>query len=211
MGGKRGYGPTHSQSYERLFMGVPYLDIIAINKRVDPFEIYSNVFNELTTATLVIENKIDYAQYLNAPVISTHEYSITTDQYPCLIITPKSVTPELTVFCYGGNLGACEDAVKELFLEDEIFATLICPTQIQPLNIAPVLESVKKTGKLVIIEEGPGFAALGSELAAALIENGAVFQLARLSNHNIIPSSFKAELNLLPEKQKIKNLIKKTI
>lgn len=212
MGGKRGYGPTHSQTYDRLFMGVPHLHLVALNRRVDPYGIYETLFNQLDTATVVLENKIDYALYLNAGSINTHEYQITQEAFPCLVVSPRSAVPEVTLFCYGGNLSACEEAAKELFLEEELFVEIICPTLIQPFNVYPVLQSVKQTRKLAIVEEGADFASLGSELAAAVAEHAThPVKIKRMGNYNIIPSSFKAELNMLPEKEKIKTLIKQLI
>ena len=47
--------------------------------------------------------------------------------------------------------------------------------------------------KLLIIEEGPGGAAYGSELVSGIIEQGVnLDRLIRLSNNGIIPSSIKA-------------------
>ena len=36
MGGRRGYGPTHSQSLEKFFLGIPNLSVIALNHRISP-------------------------------------------------------------------------------------------------------------------------------------------------------------------------------
>ena len=40
MGGRRGYGPTHSQSIEKHFLGVPGTRVLAMNHRSDPGEFY---------------------------------------------------------------------------------------------------------------------------------------------------------------------------
>ncbi len=39
MGGRRGYGPTHSQSLEKMFLGVPGLKVVAPNALGDPAEL----------------------------------------------------------------------------------------------------------------------------------------------------------------------------
>jgi pyruvate/2-oxoglutarate/acetoin dehydrogenase E1 component len=64
------------------------------------------------------------------------------------------------------------------------------------------------TGKLLIIEEGPGYASWGSEIVSKIHEEGfSDFNLKRFHNSQLIPSSFKAEIELLPNKVNIKNTI----
>ncbi|MCX6210266.1 MAG: hypothetical protein NTZ59_12410, partial [Bacteroidetes bacterium] len=125
-------------------------------------------------------------------------------------ISPKNITPTITVFCYGGCLTDCEEAAYELFIENEIFVEIICPTIIQPLNISTIKNSVRQTKNLLIVEEGFNFASLGSEIAAALLEDKLQLNnLKRIGNNSVIPSSIKAELDLLPGKSTIKQEILK--
>jgi 2-oxoisovalerate dehydrogenase E1 component len=43
MGGRRGYGPTHSQSLEKFFLGIPNLSVIALNHRISPRYVYDTL------------------------------------------------------------------------------------------------------------------------------------------------------------------------
>ena len=61
MGGGRGYGPTHSQSIEKCFAGIPGLQIYAISPYHSIEFIYSAAENS-KDPTLIIENKIDYGR-----------------------------------------------------------------------------------------------------------------------------------------------------
>src|ERR1035441_8011501 len=63
-----------------------------------------------------------------------------------------------------------EQGVAQAFDEYEIVAEVICPSQLYPLNPWPVIESLERTRKLLIVEEGLSFAALGSELIAQISE-----------------------------------------
>ena len=58
MGGKRGYGPTHSQSLEKHFLGIPNLYVIALNHRVSPDYLFKAICEVDGAPFLVIENKI---------------------------------------------------------------------------------------------------------------------------------------------------------
>ena len=41
---------------------------------------------------------------------------------------------------------------------------------ISPIDWAPIVESVQKTGRLVVVQEAPGFVSVGSEIAATIAE-----------------------------------------
>lgn len=204
MGGKRGYGPTHSQSLEKHFLGIYGINVLALNYRINPAQFYSDLFSAIKSPTIVVENKIDYTRYFNTPYIKTHEYFISDNQFPVLKLTPKGMKPQCTVFCYGGMLADVESAVEELFIEHEIAVEVICPLSLYPVNISPLIDSVSVTKKIVTVEEGGSFAGLGSEIIAQLISCGVMVNKAKQTGNNaVIPSSFKAEINLLPSKQSI--------
>ena len=64
MGGGRGYGPTHSQTLDRHFLGVPGLRILAMNNLTHPDMTYAPLMEPKSGPTLVIENKLLYGTYL---------------------------------------------------------------------------------------------------------------------------------------------------
>ena len=66
MGGKRGYGATHSQSLEKHFLGIPDTRVLAINHRYDPAVFYEKLLATVDRPTLVIENKISYGEKVTA-------------------------------------------------------------------------------------------------------------------------------------------------
>lgn len=198
MGGRRGYGPTHSQSIEKHFQGIAGLNLIAINNRTEPEYIYKKALAS-NTPTLLIENKVLYTENTRSSAPDGYEVYLSDEKLPTVRISPrKPLRPELTIFCYGGMLTECEKALEDLFIEHEIVAEVICPTQIAPLNIAPILESTKQTGHLVTVEEGCGVGGFGSEIISRLNELGITPRFKRVSYDDIIPSSFKREMELLP-------------
>jgi 2-oxoisovalerate dehydrogenase E1 component len=198
MGGRRGYGPTHSQSLEKFFLGIPDLNILAMNDRIHPSVLLAGL-NGVATPTLLIENKVVYTRGLNDRRLPGFHIQLSNEVFPTLRVTPEGVDPSVTVVCYGGLLEEVEKAIGLAFDQDEILCEVICPTQIQPLNLAPIAESVAKTGRLVVVEEGPSIAGFGSEVCARLAESGVrVDQFVRLGTNTVIPCSLEAELNLLP-------------
>jgi 2-oxoisovalerate dehydrogenase E1 component len=169
MGGRRGYGPTHSQSLEKHFLGIPQTQVLALHHRYDPGLVYDQLFASIDRPTIVIENKQMYSLFLGAQGPAGFALECTDEPYPTTRLRP-SAPPSITIFCYGGMLPHVEQAVMAAFDEDETVVEVIAPIRIYPLNPWPVIESVRKTGVLLIVEEGIGFAALGSELIARIAE-----------------------------------------
>ena len=60
MGGGRGYGPTHSQTLDRHFLGTPGLRVLAMNTLTAPGHLYRPLLGPRSGPTLVIENKLLY-------------------------------------------------------------------------------------------------------------------------------------------------------
>jgi 2-oxoisovalerate dehydrogenase E1 component len=61
MGGGRGYGPTHSQSLEKMFFGIPGLRVVAVSSFTDPYALFWNAVAADPGPVLFVENKAVYA------------------------------------------------------------------------------------------------------------------------------------------------------
>jgi len=200
MGGRRGYGPTHSQSIEKHFLGVPGLNVVAIHHRYDPYLLYRDLFAVIDQPTLVIENKALYGERVSHETIGGFWCEHTGGAFPATRIRSSAV-PEITIVCYGGMLPEAEKAADRLFEEHEIVAEIICPTQICPLDVEPILESVRTTRRLLLVEEGQVFCGFGSEVAAAVHEGCPELRLLvrrQGAARHPLPASKPAELASLP-------------
>ncbi len=200
MGGKRGYGPTHSQSIEKHFMGLPGTRMLALHSRYDPGLVYDELLSSIDRPTIVIENKLLYGLRVTDQVPDGFVLEHNQEQFPTTRIRPLGA-PDLTVLCYGGMLVDAERAIQQLCDEHEIFCEILCPLQLYPFHPWPVIESLQHTHKLLIVEEGMSFAALGSELLAQISElkPGVLRQVWRVASPNHpIPSSGPLEKHCLP-------------
>lgn len=207
MGGRRGYGPTHSQSIEAIYNNVIGLDIIALNSRIDPQYLYEQLFSEIQSPTLVIENKVLYTKKLSLKRSLTQNLKQTSDRYPTFKSLSKGKA-DVTIFCYGGILDEVEQVTEKLFKEYDIKVDIICPTLIKPINSNHFVESVKVTGKLLTIEEGSRVGGVSGELISQLTDLGVSFVSKRISNENVIPSSLPAEMFVLPSANSLIDNIK---
>ena len=206
MGGRRGYGPTHSQSIEKHFLGIPNIEMLAINNAIEPSKIYETLFSEIKHPTIVIENKILYT-HIGFKTAKGFKLLQTDEQYPTVVYRPDSVATNVSIVCYGGMLEIMKEGVEQLAMED-IICEVVSPTMICPINIRPILDSVEKSHKLLIVEEGSDFASLGSEICASILEHGCELEkVSRMGNNGIIPCSLPAENDLLPNAEHIKNRI----
>jgi 2-oxoisovalerate dehydrogenase E1 component len=170
MGGRRGYGPTHSQSLEKHWLGIANTQVLALHDRYDPALVYDQLFSTSASPALVIENKRLYASRLSSQAPAGFVQEHTVESFPVTRIRPLA-PPDVTVFCYGGMLPYAVEAAIDAFVEEEIPVEVICPLRIYPLDPRAVIESLGRTHLLVIAEEGAGFAGAGAELLAQLAEH----------------------------------------
>jgi 2-oxoisovalerate dehydrogenase E1 component len=210
MGGKRGYGPTHSQSIEKLFLGYPDTQVICLHHRYCPALLYKSLFNTIDRPTLVVENKILYTQFVDPDPPSGYQLLHSKTTYPVTWLKPGE-KPELTILAIGGMSIDAENAMQQLFEQDEIIAELFLPTLLYPFDTTFLIDSLVQTKKLLIIEEGQSFASLSAEIIAQLAERpdvaGTQFRrVASLSSP--IPSSRPLEEKCLPS---VTSIIKKAL
>ncbi|MDR1534563.1 MAG: pyruvate dehydrogenase [Planctomycetota bacterium] len=197
-GGRRGYGPTHSQSLEKHFLGISGLSVLALNARSDPGDLYRRLGEE-NGPSLVIENKTLYSRPVPPETPRGWRVWRSDEPFPTIRLSPDGTGPDITVVCYGGMLDQAEAALEDAFRHHEIIAEIICPTRLHPLNPVPIFASLKRTGRLLTVEEGPGFAGWGAEVASQALYAGIEIRKAkRLAYDGLIPASAKREAELLP-------------
>lgn len=199
-GGGRGYGPTHSQSLESLFFGVPGLRLVALSRRHHPGVLLSHLLEHSQDPTLLVENKRLYAlpQAQGAPLdLEFHPSLSPPGQLPALAY--RAQEPQVTLVTYGGALEWTEEALERLFVDHEVDCDLIVLTQLWPLKLDEVLESVERTGRLVTIEEGSAEFGVGAAMLAQLASRLSCRGLALGSRPLPIPSARQLEARCLPD------------
>ena len=97
-------------------------------------------------------------------------------------------------------------AMLKLAYEYEVFTELVVPTQLAPFEIEPILASVRRTGRLLTIEEGSLSLGWGAEIVTRTVEaSGASLQAARrLAALDLpVPASGPLESSVLPSLEKL--------
>ncbi len=169
MGGRRGYGPTHSQSLEKLLLGVPGIAVVAASECHDLGALLSEAVDD-DGPVVLIENKLLYGRPNRRPVdghVDQFRCLEGGGRYPALSFSGNEFRAATATVCtYGGMLPLALEAATELILEHELFVEVVALAGLLPLDVEPVLESVGRTGALVTVEEGTLTAGVGAELAA---------------------------------------------
>jgi acetoin:2,6-dichlorophenolindophenol oxidoreductase subunit beta len=169
-GGGRGYGPTHSQSLEKHFLGVPHLRVLAGSLWHEPAALFKG-FLAQDSPVLHVEHKLLYPLQVAADGQSVEAIGREGAAGFPPTVSIRMVAREdcaLTVVAYGYQAELARRVLERLAIEEELFAELLVPAQLSPVDWAPLERSVAATGSLLTVEESTGGWCWGTEVAAEL-------------------------------------------
>jgi pyruvate/2-oxoglutarate/acetoin dehydrogenase E1 component len=214
MGGRRGYGPTHSQTLEKLYLGIPGLHVLAPaafslpEATGSPGDLLYHLILDSDDPVLFIENKLQYllpvlAQQDLTDVVLGCDRAAPGDGMPTYTLSIRGAPPPtLTIVAYGYMAELARQAVERLAYENEIFVELVVPTQLSPFQPDPIIQSVSRTGSLLSIEEGTYTLGWGAEVVARIAEHCGTnpVKFKRLAAQETpIPASGPLEAIALPD------------
>lgn len=223
MGGRRGYGPTHSQTLETLFLGVPGLMIIAPSHFHNPGELLRRAVLSGKGPVLFIENKALYPLHLSQPDVGgrikdffVEKIINHNEDYPSVSLAlDKEGQQDVTLVAYGGMAPLAAEAAFNVYMQNEILVEVIIPSLIKPFPVPDVLPSVCKSGRVVVAEEGMRTSGWGAELSSQIYEtafNDLVKPIVRVgAKETPIPSSMPLEEEVLPQVKDIEAAIYRQI
>ena len=212
MGGRRGYGPTHSQTLEAIFLNIPHIKIIAPSHFHNPGQLLTNVIRSEGVVTIFVENKLLYPVNLlesgRHPTYHSRVISESATSYPTVIVDiPGDQDPDAVMVCYGGMAPIGFAAQQQLFTEDELRLRLVIPSQIKPLPMTNIILSIDSCRRILIAEEGYGTNGWGAELSAQLYERllqDLSHPIRRIASLDYpIPTAKPLEEEVLPSKNDI--------
>jgi pyruvate/2-oxoglutarate/acetoin dehydrogenase E1 component len=210
MGGRRGYGPTHSQTLEKLFLGVPSLRVLAPFHLRDesglgmPGKMLYDAVTNSQGPTLFVENKLQYPlKLLTSSELSEYTLDISsTAGAPFFKLALRGTPePQVTLAAYGYMAKLAMDALYQLAYQHEIFCELLVPTQLAPFELSPLFQSVSRTAHLLTIEEGTLTLGWGAEVLARTSEalGPGLKSTSRLAaKETVVPASPRLEAEVLP-------------
>lgn len=121
---------------------------------------------------------------------------------------------DITVISFGASFRACLEAVEELEEDEDISVELIDLLTVSPMDHKTVTESVRKTGRVVVVHEGPRNCGIGSEVIARINEHALMYLEApvlRVTGFDVPIPYFSKERYYIPDTERIIHGIKETI
>ncbi|CEF55934.1 pyruvate dehydrogenase complex E1 component subunit beta [Acetobacter ghanensis] len=155
-------GAQHSQCYASWYGHVPGLKVITPWSAADAKGLLRAAIRD-PNPVVFLENEILYGQKFACPV----------DEDFILPIGKAKIEragSDVTIVAFSIAVGTALDAAAEL-AKQGIEAEVINLRTIRPLDTATIVNSVKKTSRLVTVEEGWPFAGIGAEVAMQVIEH----------------------------------------
>lgn len=203
-GGGRGYGPTHSQSLETLFAGVPGLTVVFPSHRHEAGALLERAVLDWPHPTLFFEHKLAYARSctpgpFRACIADARDPA--AHLFPTLESGPADA--DVTIVTYGGMVDAVERATDGL-KEEELDVHVVVPSLLNPLPRHTLRRVLGSARRVVVVEEAPVHGGLGSEIAALLLETAFTGRFLRVgAPPALIPAARSLEIDVIPNERHI--------
>ncbi|WP_337185354.1 pyruvate dehydrogenase complex E1 component subunit beta [Phenylobacterium sp.] len=151
----------HSQDYAAWYGHVPGLKVIAPYDAADAKGLLKAAIRD-PNPVVFLEHEMLYGQEFDVPEVEDWVVPIGKAKV-------RREGNGVTLVAYSRMVGFCLAAAEEL-AKDGIEAEVVDLRTIRPMDIETVVESVKKTNRLVTVEEGWGPMGVGAEIAAKVTE-----------------------------------------
>jgi pyruvate/2-oxoglutarate/acetoin dehydrogenase E1 component len=170
--GATGRGSQHAQNIERYFTGVPGLKVVAVSNAYDAKGILKAAIRD-NNPVLIFEHKLLYgskgARTESGAVDATseipdHDYVVPLDE-----ATVRRSGSDVTILSWLLMLHFSLDAAQKLAGEG-VDAEVIDVRCLAPIDYRTIGDSVKKTGRVAVVEEGPKTGGVNAEIAAGIQE-----------------------------------------
>jgi pyruvate/2-oxoglutarate/acetoin dehydrogenase E1 component len=172
VGGNRGYGPTHSQSPHKHFIGIPNLSLWELSPLHDNEAVLDRILDGGEPGIL-FEDKILYGRRMHQDGVVSDVFRFDfldeernyarlfvgdPDQYDCVVIAA------------GGLVERVVEAATDLLVEHEITCQVIVPSRLYPFDLGPLLPTLRGAGLICVVEEGVAGGTWGTEIAGRMYE-----------------------------------------
>jgi pyruvate dehydrogenase E1 component beta subunit len=155
-------GPTHSHSWEAMFLQVPGLLVATPSTAADAKGLLKAAIRD-DNPVVFIEHEYLYGRRGEVPDDDDH----VVDFGRAAVRRPGD---DVTLVGISRMALTAEGAAEQLWDEHQISAEVIDPRTLRPLDLDTILESVRRTNRCIIVEEGWPHGGVGANLAALIQE-----------------------------------------
>jgi len=205
-GGGHQLGPTHSHSFEAMFLQIPGLLVACPSTAADGKGLLKTAIRD-DNPVVFIEHETLYGMRGEVPDGDDH-----TVPFGKAVVRREGT--DVTVIGILKMAHEADRAAKTLASDHGIEAEVIDPRTLRPLDLDTILESVRKTNRAVIVEEGWPHGGVGANLAA-LIQEQAFDHLdapiQRVTGADVpMPYSKRLEQSAIPHPEHIVSAVLET-
>jgi len=192
-----GMAAQHSQSMERFFFGIPGLIVVTVSDAFTAKGLMKAAIRS-NNPVLVFEHKLLYAESGDVPV---EDYTLPLGKARIVL-----AGDDVTIVTYSLGVGIAIKA-SELLAQKGISIEVIDLATLCPMDTETILQSVRKTGHLVVLEEALFSGSVGSEVVSRVALAG--FGLLKKAPVKIcaadcpIPYAKNLEVSMLPAPEKV--------
>lgn len=195
----------HSESTEAMFAHIPGLRVVIPSS---PARAYGLLLASIRDPDPVVflEPKRIYRQFTEAVVDDGEPLPLDV----CFVLRSGA---DVTLVSWGAMIHDTLLAAEQLAAQG-MEADVIDVATLKPLDMATILESVKKTGRCVIVHEAAQYAGIGGEIAAQLAEHGLLDLLApvqRVTGYDTVMPLYRLEHQYLPSTAQIVTAARNTL
>jgi 2-oxoisovalerate dehydrogenase E1 component len=159
-GGGVGAGPFHSQTNEAWFTKTPGLKVV--------YPAFPQDAKGLLTAAINDPNPVLFFEHKG---LYRSLYQEVSEGYYTTEIGKAAILKEgnqITIISYGAGIHWTLDVLEKL---SEISVEVIDLRTLQPLDVETIYKSVRKTGKVMVVQEDSMFGGIASDISALITEN----------------------------------------
>ncbi|MFI6903436.1 alpha-ketoacid dehydrogenase subunit beta [Nonomuraea sp. NPDC050394] len=157
VGGGRGYGPTHSQSLQKHFVGIPGLALYEMSHLHDNLAVLQEMLAREEPCVL-FEDKVLYTRPMH-----TVRPPFTVENTGGVARVFLDTRPDCVIVAPGGMAHRALAAMHSLLMEEEISCTLLVPSRLYPFDV-----DVPAAPHVFVVEESTAGGTWGAEVAHAV-------------------------------------------
>lgn len=202
-----GSAAQHSQSLESWFTHIPGIKVVAPGTPQDMKGLLKSAIRD-NNPVIILEYKSEFNKKGEVPLDPNFTIPLGVGEI-------KMEGSDVTVVTYGKMLSRVMQAAEELKSEG-ISVEVVDPRTLVPLDKDIIINSVKKTGKVVLVNDAHKTSGFIGEISAIISESEAFDYLEapikRLAGEDVpMPYANNLEMAMIPSVEKIKEEIRKTV
>jgi 2-oxoisovalerate dehydrogenase E1 component beta subunit len=195
----------HSESTEALFAHMPGVRVVIPSS---PARAYG-----LLLAAIRDPDPVVFLEPKRIYRLQKQEVSDDGQALPLDVCYTLREGDDVTLVTWGAMIFETLKAAEQL-AQNDISCEVIDVATVSPVDMETILESVEKTGRLVIVHEAARSCGVGSEIAAEVAEKG-IYDLEapiqRVTGYDTVMPLFRMEYQYLPSVQRIVDAVRRTL